>query len=298
MVVVDDGGARNQGVRVGEFSLELVPPDESSGTAGSTKLLGKVWDGPVPESVRWDEQAKAEGCVLFTPRTPFCEESCGSAVCIDDNVCKAYPTALDVGAVKVAGVRTSTGESEFTSEPVNASYQLPVDLSLPYPAFEEGAALELAAAGGDLAPFTIAGTGIAPLVLEGSEEGFLLTPGEGLSLSWQAAGASAASRVHVKLDISHHGGSKGKIECDVEDDGSLTIPAALTDALVDLGVAGFPTVEVTRSSVSSVDTRVGRIELKTYMDVGAAILIPGLVSCSDPADCPEGETCMEGGLCG
>ena len=71
----------------------------------------------------------------------------------------------------------------------------------------------------------------------------------------------------------------------------LEIPAALLDSLVALGVAGFPTIVLTRSTVGSAVIAAGRVDLLVFSELEQEVEIPGLVSCTDDADCPEGETC-------
>lgn len=279
-------------VQVGEFSFRLVPEDSESNTPAFTHMFGKVSDAPTPSMKIWDKKDEAAGCTLTTPRVPFCEKQCVRSVCVADDVCQPNPTGQSVGTVTVRGVRTTTGKTEFQVDPVANNYQV-VDVELPFPAFEEGGPIEIAAAGaGSVAPFRIQASGIAPLVLAGSEQGFPLKKGMGLPLTWTPPGKPGTSRIQVKLDISHHGGSRGMIECDVEDNGSLTIPATLTDQLLDLGVAGFPTVVVTRSSMGSTVTRFGRVDLRAYMYVESEIKIEGLISCDgDDAQCPSGQRC-------
>ena len=91
--------------------------------------------------------------------------------------------------------------------------------------------------------------------------------------------------------------TKGKIECDVDDDGALSIPASLTDALTDLGIAGFPTVMVTRSAIGSTRTALGRVDLRIYGYAEVAVLIPGLISCTDDSECAGGKVCRDDKTC-
>jgi hypothetical protein len=285
-----DSEPSDPNARVGEFSVLLVGP--KSDEEGQTKLVGRVADAPPALDVLWEKQQEASGCVLRTPRVPFCDPLCtGGAICVEDDVCKPSPKALNAGKLTVKGLRTASGDSEFTVEPVNNTY-MPIT-RLAYPAFDAGDAIELRAAGGDLKGFTLTGKGIAPLELEGTDPRFPLKRGSGLKLSWKAPTGDVGTRIQVKLDISHHGGSKGVIECDVSDSGSLTIPASLTDALIDLGTAGFPTVIVTRSALSSTTTSAGRVDFKIYMYVEAGIDIEGNVSCDSENPCPNGSACDE-----
>jgi len=292
--------------KIGEFSLQLVAPVPASGTtsatAGFTALLGKVFDGPPTDTTSWAKKDEAEGCTLLTPKVPFCEKACGSgSVCVADDTCLKSPTAIGLGTLTVKGVKTQTGETEFTTtttKETKYTYQTPVGASLPFPAFAEGDPVELSLSGDSgIAAFTLMGVGIAPLTLVNGES-YPLTKGKPLELTWTAPSKATSSRIQVKLDISHHGGSKGKIECDVADDGTLTIPATLVDALTALGVAGFPTIVLTRSAISSSSTARGRVDLRLYSYVERAIEVPGLVSCSGADDCPAGKSCREDLTCG
>lgn len=283
------GGASDPSARVGEFSVLL--QGSVDGEPGQTKVLGRVADAPAVSDVLWEKKQEAGGCVLKTPRVPFCEMPCGGAICVEDDVCKPSPKALDAGKVTVRGVRTASGEAEFSVEPLNNTY-MPVT-RLAYPPFEAGDEIEVRAAGADVKAFTLKGQGIAPLELEGSDRGFPLKRGSGLELRWKAPSADVGSRIQVKLDVSHHGGTKGMVECDVADSGSLNIGASLTDALLDLGTAGFPTIVVTRSATTASTTSAGRVDLKVYTFVESAVEIEGLVSCEEASDCPSGMVCED-----
>ena len=67
-----------------------------------------------------------------------------------------------------------------------------------------------------------------------------LERGKPIALAWTAPTMPGVARMEIKVDISHHGGAKGKIECDVADTGAVMIPSDLATKLIDLGVAGFP----------------------------------------------------------
>lgn len=292
-----DGGDVDPEAKIGEFGLQLVAPvpasADTSATEGFSSLLGKVYDGPVPEAIVWETQQEEDGCTLRTPRYPFCDPACGSGVCTEDDTCTASPSAKSVGKLTLEGLSAEVGDGGvLTVSPAGTTY---TSTGLPYPAFEEGAELTLSAAGAALPAFSVTSHGIAPLTLTGGP--YVLRDGEPLALEWTKAAADAESRIQIKLDISHHGGTKGKIECDVPDDGALTISADMVDALKALGVAGFPTVMVTRSSVGSVSTASGRIDLRVYTYVEQSIEIPGLVSCSEDGDCPSGQSCQDDKTC-
>jgi hypothetical protein len=290
-VKVSDGAPNPSTALVGTFQVSLVAPVAATGTPGFTSVVGKVNDGPTPSPIVWEEAAKEGGCSLFTPRVPFCADGCeGGAVCVENDRCQEYPTSHSVGTVRVKGIRTSTGATEFSMDPVSNGYQTPSGVSLPYPAFAEGDAISAEASGGDFEAFTLKSTGISPLTL--ADGALTLEANQPLKLGWTPPGKTGISTVHVKLDISHHGGSKGMITCDVEDNGSLELSASITGQLKALGVAGFPTIVLSRRAVGSTTISVGRVELAVCSEVEKEVKIPGLVSCNKPEDCPKGQTCQ------
>ena len=116
--------------------------------------------------------------------------------------------------------------------------------------------------------------------------------GQPLQLTWTPAGQPALGRIELKLDISHHGGARGKIECDVPDTGSLEIPASQVSGLLALGVAGYPTIVVTRASTATAAVSAGVISLRILSPVERAVDIEGLSSCTKDAECPTGQTCQ------
>lgn len=284
-------------VVVGTFIVSLV--EAVPATAGSeasdaySQVLGKVYDGPTPDLVQWNETLVDGDCRVLIPYVPFCGEGCGSGACVADDACQAYPVARGAGRVTVRGVRDAGGQTQFTLDPVAKAYQTVEPM--PFPPFAEGDAVSVSAAGDELAAFTVSSTGIAPLALSG--DALALARDTDLPLAWTAAGASGNTRIRVKLDISHHAGSKGKIECDTADDGNLVIAGALVTKLLDLGVAGFPTIVVARHAVGSTQLTVGRVELDVVSDLEASVGVPGVVSCNEDGDCPDGQHCQTSLMC-
>ena len=272
---------------VGTFQVRIVPNDQGSGT---TSVLGKVYDGPTPAAINWIPGTKSGACVLLTPKVPFCDPACGSDVCVGSGVCQAYPTGKSVGTVSVTGLKTGAGAGALELLEVAKAYQLPGGTTLSYPPFAEGDAIRVTTSGGDYAPFTLEARGIA--VLEVTSSSLVVETGKPLALAWKAASMPAATEIHVKLDISHHGGSKGMIECDAPDSGSLEIPASMITELVSLGVAGFPTIVIARESIGSRTITPGRVELVITSDVEMAVTVPGVRSCTADTDCGAGQTCQ------
>lgn len=289
-----DAAPGDPSVVAGTFQVRLIAPTPTA--SGYTAIVGKVSDGPTPAQIVW-EQAAAEGsCRLLKPRVPFCNTPCGgSAVCIENDTCQNHPAAQNVGTVHTRGVRTEAGASEFSMEAVAKSYQPPASVKCPFPAFDEGDDLTFTTTGGAYAPFALRAKGIVPLTLLTGT--LRLEDNQPLTLTWTPPGLADLSAIHVKLDISHHGGTKGMIECDASDTGSLLLPAALLTQLKNLGVAGFPTIVVTRKAVGSTVIAPGRIDLVISSDIERAVEIPGVRSCTSDMDCPGGQTCQNDLTC-
>jgi len=287
-------------ILAGTFQVKLVEPvpamNGNPETPGYTSVLGKVYDGPAPSQIIWEESLKEGDCHVVTPRVPFCSTPCGgSAVCVEDETCKPYPTAHSAGTVTARGIKTEAGATEFAMKPVANAYQAPAGTKLVYPGFAEGDDISMQAAGDFYSAFTVKSSGIPPL--EFLSDTVTLTAGQAVTLTWTGATKVGNSKVHVKLDISHHGGTKGMLECDTDDDGSLDLPAALVQKLLDLGVAGYPTIIVTRFSTGSTTIAEGRVDLVVSSDVERAITIPGLTSCLADTDCPPNQTCQNDLTC-
>lgn len=287
-------------ILVGSFQVKLIAPVAATPNTpevpGSTAILGKVYDGPTPAQIIWEKTLEEGACTLLTPRVPFCSTPCGgSAVCVENEQCQAYPTAHSAGTVTVKGLHPESGGDSFTIEPIVNGYQAPAAVKLPYPAFSEGEAISFNATGDYYAPFTVASVGIAPLVF--GSQSLTVESGKPLPISWTAPGKSGQTRIYLKLDISHHGGTKGMIECDADDTGSLELPAALVTKLLELGVAGYPTIIVARRALGSTTIKQGRIDLVISSQIEQPVEIPGLTSCTEDTDCPMGQTCQSDLTC-
>lgn len=272
-------------VLVGSFQISLAAED------GKTTVLGKVYDGPTPNAIVWEKDASAGDCRLLTPRVPLCSTPCGgSAVCVEDETCQAYPSAGSVGTVTVEGLRTEAGAASFTMDPIADTYQPGGSVKLVYPPFADGDAIAVTAEGDALGGFRVEARGIAPLALVTAD--IALAPDVALALAWEAAAQPELSTIRVKLDISHHGGTKGTIVCATADDGELEIAADLVTDLLALGVAGFPSIVVTREHVGAATIAQGRVELVVGASVERSVTIEGLVSCNDDSQCGDGQTCQ------
>jgi hypothetical protein len=274
---------------IGSFIVELVGKTDNADAY--VAVSGKVYDGVTPATVVWDLASSAAGCQLLKPRAPFCNTPCASgSVCVEDDQCAAYPTAQDLGPVTLRGL----GSADITLQPIANSYQLPGDITLPFPPAAEGSIVGLSVTGGPFGSFALQTPMIAPLEATGT---LTLDAAKPLALTWTAPASSTLARMQVKVDISHHGGSKGKIECDVPDTGSFAIPASLISSLIELGVAGFPTATLSRTASNGVAAGPGQVTLQTLSSVALELVVPGVQSCHEDAECPSGNACQQDLTC-
>jgi hypothetical protein len=295
-----DASPGDPSILAGTFQVRLIAPvpamNGNPETPGYTAVLGRVYDGPTPSTIVWEEGTKDGACQLLTPRVPFCSTPCGgSAACVEDEVCVPYPTAHGVGKVTAKGLKTDGGGAEFSMDPIGESYQAPAGVKLLYPPFAEGEDVIFSASGDYYGAFTVQSRGISPLALTNAS--IALEDGKPITLTWTPPGQADLTSIHVKLDISHHGGTKGVIECEGGDTGSLELSAAILKELASLGVAGFPTIVVARRAVGSTTISPGRVELVVASDVERAVQIPGLTSCTEDSQCPNGQTCQQDLTC-
>ena len=283
------GDAAAANAVVGAFLIELAAPSGTS--AGTTSLSGKVYDGPTPPTLAWDLAEQMSGCQLLLPRAPFCSPQCpGDQMCVETNQCAGYPTSQNLGRVQVRGL----GTAAITLDPIVNGYQLPPGLELPFPPAAEGAGVEVAVSGGPFGAFTLATKMVAPLLSTGD---LVLERGKPIPLAWTPPTMPQVARMAIKVEISHHGGIKGKIECDVADTGALEVPAALVTKLIDLGVAGFPTIVLTRVATGAVAIAPGQVRLQVLSTVTHQVKVAGYTSCDDAVPCPAGQTCQTNLTC-
>jgi hypothetical protein len=273
---------------VGTFQIQALE-DEKDDTTGITKVVGAVGDGPIPSNVVWTV-AKSEGdCKLETPMAPFCADGCGSDVCVADDKCQAYPTSHSVGDVVLSGVNLSGGGAMLTLKEIAKNYQPPAGTTFAYPPFAAGDEIKLQAGGGDYSAFDLSTKGVDPLHVTSTD--FELDTGKPFELTWDAAKDPKASQVYIKLDISHHGGIRGMIECTTDDTGSLTLSGDMMSELIGLGVAGYPSVVLMRQSIDTTQIEPGLVRLEVSSRAERYVTIKGVESCTTDEDCPNGKTC-------
>jgi hypothetical protein len=279
---VDDGYAHCETAeRVGGFAVDL-------GDAYTT-ISGVVSDGVVPFQVR-EERLREGDCVFLYPRELYCEGGCESGYTCDvGGECVPYPSNVSLGQVWIEGLSASVAMPSI--EPTKV-YNF--NGELPHPAFSAADPVELYAPGqGGLSMIAY---GVEPLVT--SMWSMDLVRGSASQLSWTPGASDTDVRVRVAVDIANHGGVPAQIRCDVPDIGSLQIPSALVDALLDVGYSGFPSVKMSRQSADVVTGEHGCIDLVVQSQLALPVEIPGLTSCSGDDDCPDGLSCLDDLSCG
>jgi hypothetical protein len=274
----------------GDFAVRLTASNPATGASARTSVFGVVKDGVDPSPIQWHVTAEDGDCSLLEPEAPFCSTPCGGeAVCTAQDECSPYAKARDVGTVQLRGL----GDGVVRMEPVAGKY-MPSGVTLPYPPCDEGDSVQLKAEGDDYPAFSLETSCIAPLEFDTVAR---LEPGRDVELKWGEPGEPDLARIEIKIDISHHGGAKGKFECDTADDASITIARALIDRLVELGVAGFPTIALTRIARSSSDDEPRAVTLSLVESVERPVEVPGITSCTDDKQCPAGQRCGTSLVC-
>jgi len=288
-----EGSGASGGV-LGGFKVNLARADAVTNNPGFTSVHGTVYESARPPIGAWNTEDEQSGCVLLTPRPLLCSPACGSGqACVEDDSgvhCQTLSRSVSAGTLHVTGLQTTDGSSELTVEPtITTSSVIYQSTTLPENALAEGAQVQIETSGGVFEPFVLTSNGIA--TLEVTESEFPLERGSPAALSWTPPGQVEISRILITLDISHHGGLKGQIECNVADTGAFEIPADMVTALIDLGVAGYPTVGITRTAIGTTEIERGTMELLVYSATERPVIIPGLTSCMTLDECPEGQTC-------
>jgi hypothetical protein len=261
--------------RVGGFAVELT--DEYTG------VQGKVADGVVPSTI-FEPVAFDDACMMLTAPQLACDPACTSDETCSADGCIPYPRAISVGTVTVAGLAAPV---EMEPLPPTMYYTNPG--TLPHPGYAPGDGIALTATGGDVDPFTLRGWGVS--ALEIADAAVVVEAGAALELAWTAPPADGPTQVLLSLNVNGHGLVGSRVQCVVDDTGAYTIPEPLITALVDDGLSGFPTLEVTRSSADRVVLDIGCVDLRVQTTRVLDVTVPGLTSCNEDEDCPDGQTC-------
>jgi hypothetical protein len=266
--------------RVGAFAMALAPATKTA-PAFST-FQGGMNNAPTPSN-NWPETAKDGDCHLVVGPRLVCTTPCSNdQVCAGQNQCLPQPVPQDLGIITLNGF----------SMPLTAKFvgQYYVPLPMPFPPFPVDAPLSMTTAGGAYPSFSLNGRGIEPMEFAGNN--LMARRDQPMVVSWTAPKKITSTRVFVRVDIAHHGGVAARIECDVADNGSMTIAGSLISKLIDQGTAGFPTVSLTRRTMDSTTVTPGCVELSVASPVEQPISVDGVISCNqEDLPCPTGKTC-------
>ncbi len=270
--------------------IRILLNEKSEFSQGLPTVEGRLYSGVSSSALAWIEKAKVGGCALSVPKAPFCDPGCGSgALCVSDGVCKPFARPITAGQVTITGAKTNSGSTSFTMDPTSKVYQPLAGVNLLYVPFAEGDEVKASVAGDTaLGSFSVSAKAIARL--EVLNDTIVLADGQPIQLRWTPPGKDVGSTITVLLDVSHHGGSKGKIECETEDDGSLDIPASLLDALKALGISGWPQIDIARKTVAT--HPLVHVNLEIESPISRILGIPGLISCTGDENCTDGKTCQ------
>jgi hypothetical protein len=258
-----------------------------------SSFKGKLVDGPIPV-IGWDTIMTIGECSLLKPINPFCED-CGSGyVCVNDSDCQAEPESITAGTVTITGLTNKGGNDTSTLNPLNGFYFASGNNVPTYPPSEGGTMILTASGNDSIKGFTLSAKTIS--LIETSSDSIEMNPGEPVRLNWKAASNQNDSKIMVVIDVSYHGGSKGRIQCICLDDGELEIPAVLLDSLKTFGISGHPKLEIYRESYSSNENTGAQIQIQT--STLRWLKIPGLISCTPGnSGCPDGYECSDDQRC-
>lgn len=258
---------------------------------------GAVANGVVPAHVP-NQGTKSGDCTMYKPPNLSCDPPCApDKRCDRSGQCLPAPRNQDFGKVQVRGMKEAV---DIAPKSPGFYYVNPETLSHPiigatqtvhlYAGKAPGQALSLHAHGVDQ--------------LQGLPDKVAIVAGKDLELSWDAPSDTSRSKMVLNLNVNNHGAAASWISCEVQDNGSFALPSALLEELMQAGMSGFPSLTLTRMSVDSKELTLdgqegqGCVELVVQSPVTIDVEVPGLVSCKDDSDCPEGQRCRDDLTCG
>jgi len=240
-------------------------------------VTGLVTDGVAMADAVLEAKETDGACVLWMGLNPaFCDPQCVSGEeCGLDRICHPEPQRKSVGPVTVEGLK----------EPL----ELELNYALEYKKFdfvgapyEVGSEISLSAPGDELEGFSLGGAGVAPMVT--TDELWVITPGEPLTVTWEPADGPGEVRFSVNVD--QHGLTPVTLRCVVEDTGTYTVSAELTGTLIEYGAGGASEGWLVRRTIDSTEIEEGCIEMEvqTWRKVDTKCVD---CPCTTPPFCPE-----------
>ena len=231
--------------RIGQVAITVTPI--------TSWVSATIYDKPHAQQDLTPKESDG-GCVLMMEENFHCEPACeGTRECTKGDVCTEKQAPKSVGTMTVTGL-----SEEAVIEPDAGKNYSKIDFA--DPAFETGALIEVIAAGDELEGFALQGAGVD--LLEFTNSQWTMTAGEPLTLEWTKS--DGPGEVRIKMNVDQHGSTPVWLDCLVEDTGSFTIPASMTEGLINYGVTGAARAEVYRRIVDSADVKGGCVELLVY----------------------------------
>jgi hypothetical protein len=168
--------------------------------------------------------------------------------------------------------------------------------TIPHPGVAVGSVVTLTAPGDALPGFSLTTRGVEAIAVD--QTAVELVRDQAFTVTW-TPGTEPSARVRMVLDLAHHGGIAASLDCDgLGDDGSFALPATMVTRLMDIGVAGFPTLTVTRRTAARTATANGCVDLTVQSSVVLSVTVEGVTSCVEDEECDNGETCQGDLTCG
>lgn len=274
------------GKRWGRFRVSL--------QAKFSSFEGSLANGVVPAHV--PDVVKTQGdCTLYQPPNLACDPPCGpNERCDRSGKCIDAPRNQDLGKVYVRGM-----SKDLDIAPREPGFHYVNGGTLPHPVTEPSQELQLFVSDAPGGALALHAYGIEALA--GTPQDASLEKDKDLALTWTAAKDPERSKMVLSLNVNNHGAAASWISCSVPDTGSFALPATLVTQLLEAGVSGFPSLEFNRMSVDS-KMLTGQpdacLEFSVQSPVTIDVKVPGVVSCKEDSDCPEGQTCRDDLTCG
>jgi hypothetical protein len=134
----------------------------------------------------------------------------------------------------------------------------------------------------------------APVDLAPSNLEWTLRRGEPLLLAWNSVPADAGTELALNLTIDLHGTTPARLECIFADDGEGEVPADALEALIELGMTGFPAGTLARRSADHAALGAGGcLDFMATSSRLPSVTIEGYTPCNTDRDCPKGMDCNE-----
>ena len=214
------------------YAMFRVVPEPGGSQRYGGQFSGQVQSATTPETIA--PIAEAAGCRFVGPRPELCDPPCdGGDVCDVHGACLPYPEQVDGGTVTITGT-----DPRVELEPsIGFNYYSQNS----YPGFfARGAALTLDIEGSaDTPAVQITTTGVPMLVLPTNQ--LVAREHQDMVIAWTALADVPGAEVMIHMDNDHHG-IRAYVEC-VGDAaaGTLTVPAAILDRLIEAGETGIGT---------------------------------------------------------